>query len=205
MPRWDAIASARAIGDCRTCHRRPSCSNKSVKRADRPDSVRSTPLRERPVTAIPLGRASLRRLGATYPHTPRARSSCAYLVLLRVEIARFTRRPFGRRLVSVALILTSRWTAVGCYAALCSPDLPPVRPFGTCTSGGLARFTGGIIPGAGGRRSGRRRRPRPRCPATSRECRAPAAGESPWRRAAPVRANARRPHRPAIRPATHGR
>ena len=51
-----------------------------------------------------------------------------------------------RRLVSVALILTSRWTAVGCYAALCSPDLPPVRPFGPCTSGGLARFTGALSP-----------------------------------------------------------
>ena len=54
-------------------------------------------------------------------------------------------------LVSVALILTSRWTAVSCYAALCSPDLPPVRPFGPCTSGGLACFTSGII---GERRSG---------------------------------------------------
>ena len=42
------------------------------------------------VTAIPLGRLSPERLNATYPHTPRARSSCAYLVLLRVEIARFT-------------------------------------------------------------------------------------------------------------------
>ncbi len=67
----------------------------------------------------------------------------AYLVLLRVEIARFTR--YLNRLVSVALILTSRWTAVSCYAALCSPDLPPVRPFGPCTSGGLACFTGLII------------------------------------------------------------
>ena len=75
----------------------------------------------------------------------------AYLVLLRVEIARFTRPavPLARRrrgrLVSVALILTSRWTAVSCYVALCSPDLPPVRPFEPCTSGGLARFTGRII------------------------------------------------------------
>jgi len=43
----------------------------------------------RGVTAIRLGRGSLARLGATYPHTLRARSSCAYLVLLRVEIAAF--------------------------------------------------------------------------------------------------------------------
>ena len=78
----------------------------------------------------------------------------AYRVLLRVEIARFTRpaaapeSAWAGRLVSVALILTSRWTAVGCYVALCSPDLPPVRPFGPCTSGGLARFTPAIIGGA---------------------------------------------------------
>ena len=93
------------------------------------------------------------RLGATYPHAPRAESSRAYGVLLRVEIARFTRcafvpeGPASHRLVSVALILTSRWTAVGCYAALCSPDLPPVRPFEPCTSGGLACFTARIIDG----------------------------------------------------------
>jgi len=43
------------------------------------------------VTAIPLGRGSPHRLDATYPHTPRAGSTCAYSVLLRVEIARFTR------------------------------------------------------------------------------------------------------------------
>jgi hypothetical protein len=64
------------------------------------------------------------------------------LVLLRVEIARFTRRPrlaARRRLVSVALILTSRWTAVSCYAALRSPDLPHVPSSGA--RGGLARFT----------------------------------------------------------------
>ncbi|GMV46022.1 MAG: hypothetical protein AMXMBFR66_14200 [Pseudomonadota bacterium] len=43
------------------------------------------------VTAIPLGRGSPARLGATYPPAPRAASKPAYLVLLRVEIARFTR------------------------------------------------------------------------------------------------------------------
>jgi hypothetical protein len=53
----------------------------------------------------------------------------AYLVLLRVEIARFTRASCPARLVSVALILTSRWRAVSSYAALCSPDVPPVRDF----------------------------------------------------------------------------
>src|SRR5690606_8033888 len=107
------------------------------------------------VTTIPLGRLSPERLDATYPHTPRARSTCAYLVLLRVEIARFTLRwPVARlsprprplRLVSVALILTSRWRGVTSYAALRSPDLPPVRPFGPCTSGGLANFTRALSP-----------------------------------------------------------
>ena len=65
----------------------------SVKRADRPDSVqRPHPLRDvGAVTAIPLGRESPTRLDATYPHTPRTGSTCAYSVLLRVEIARFTR------------------------------------------------------------------------------------------------------------------
>ena len=109
------------------------------------------------MTAIHLGRDSrrgsvppTRRLmraafqnnaDASAPLTP------AYLVLLRVEIARFTRPPLFRgkgRLVSVALILTSRWRAVSSCAALCSPDLPPVRPFGGCTSGGLAGSTAGL-------------------------------------------------------------
>jgi hypothetical protein len=70
----------------------------------------------------------------------------AYLVLLRVEIAAF--HSGLNRLVSVALIRTSRWTGVTRYAALCSPDLPPVPPFDACTSGGLARFTGRIVPRA---------------------------------------------------------
>jgi hypothetical protein len=60
----------------------------------------------------------------------------AYLVLLRVEIARFTRLLScpKSRLVSVALILTSRWRGVTSYAVLCSPDVPPVRPFGPMLS-----------------------------------------------------------------------
>ena len=44
------------------------------------------------VTTITLGRWSPRRLNATYPPTPGAPSTLAYLVLLRVEIARFTQR-----------------------------------------------------------------------------------------------------------------
>lgn len=42
---------------------------KSVKSADRPDSVQPRALRRGAVTAIPLGRLSPERLGATYPHT----------------------------------------------------------------------------------------------------------------------------------------
>jgi hypothetical protein len=74
---------------------------KSVKSADRPDSVQPRALRRAAVTAIPLGRLSPERLDATYPHTlpgpgveqlgKPCHSVCAYLVLLRVEIARFTR------------------------------------------------------------------------------------------------------------------
>jgi hypothetical protein len=53
------------------------------------------------------------------------------------------------KLVSVALILTSRWAAVSCYAVLCSPDVPPVPGFPACTSGGLARFTGPLSSSSG--------------------------------------------------------
>src|SRR5574343_625700 len=74
-----------------------------------------------------------------------ARSTCAYSVLLRAEIARFTRFGCPQRLVSVALILTLRWRGVTSCAVLCSPDVPPVLPFGNCTSGGLASFTAVII------------------------------------------------------------
>src|SRR6188508_3196542 len=61
---------------------------------------------------------------ATYPQTRWATSTSAYLVLLRVEIARFTPSPCGEGIVTVALILTSRWTGVTRYAALWSPDFP---------------------------------------------------------------------------------
>ena len=59
--------------------------------------------------------------------------------------------PAPKRLVSVALILTLyalrrfRRAAVSCCAVLCSPDVPPVRGFPPCTSGGLAGFTGRIV------------------------------------------------------------
>ena len=42
-------------------------------------------------------------------------------------------------------ILVFRRAAVSRYAALCSPDFPPVRPFGTCTSGGLTNFARGRL------------------------------------------------------------
>ena len=67
-------------------------SEKSVKLADKPDFVREGVLQRPRVTAINLGRESPTRLGATYPPTQRTASTLAYLVLLRVEIARFTRR-----------------------------------------------------------------------------------------------------------------
>ena len=130
----------------------PAAPEKSVKPADKPDSVhRGRPRRDRHSS----GPGVAPRLGATYPWTasgplaghrgePRCPMS-TYLVLLRVEIARFTRGSCPPRLVSVALILTSRWTGVTCYAALCSPDIPPVPGFPDYTSGGLANFTTGII------------------------------------------------------------
>ena len=68
------------------------------------------------MTAIPLGRGSPTQLVATYPPAPRAISMPAYSVLLRVEIARFTRSP--------ALRPGSR----GPWLQPCGVDLgPPVR------------------------------------------------------------------------------
>jgi hypothetical protein len=68
---------------------------KNVKRADRPDSVQLVLLAQlKAVTAIPLGRASLH--GSVLPTRQLcgATSTLAYLVLLRVEIARFTQDKF---------------------------------------------------------------------------------------------------------------
>jgi hypothetical protein len=48
------------------------------------------------VTTITLGRWLPKRLDATYPPTPGAPSTLAYLVLLRVEIARFTQTELAR-------------------------------------------------------------------------------------------------------------
>jgi len=42
-----------------------------VKQTDRPDSVHAGAFRRPRVTAIPLGRGSPTRLGATYPPAPR--------------------------------------------------------------------------------------------------------------------------------------
>ena len=56
-------------------------------------------LRKTGVTAIRLGRPLLERLDATYPPAPRTTSTLAYLVLLRAEIARFTRS--GLRLLQL--------------------------------------------------------------------------------------------------------
>jgi hypothetical protein len=67
------------------------------------------------VTAIHLGRGSPTRLGATYPHTPRAGSSCAYSVLLRAEIARFTRA--GLRPARVATLPPGLRLVQSAYAA----------------------------------------------------------------------------------------
>jgi len=68
-----------------------------VKSAGTPDSVRRACLAAgRGVTAINLGRGSPARLGATYPLARRAASMPTYLVLLRAEIARFTRTQSAR-------------------------------------------------------------------------------------------------------------
>ncbi|GEM_PF-1404263 len=87
---------------------------KSVKLADKPDSVRRASLRLPGVTAINLGRESPTRLNATYPHTPGAPSTCAYLVLLRVEIARFTRTESARLCCSDPHLTVER-----CYLLRC--------------------------------------------------------------------------------------
>ena len=64
----------------------------SVKPTDKPDSVHTGCPH---VTTITLGRGSPTRLDALPAHSG-APSTCAYLVLLRVEIARFTRTESAR-------------------------------------------------------------------------------------------------------------
>lgn len=116
---------------------------KSVKHADKPDSVHSgCPPCDRHYSGpgvatsarcyLPVdsaGRLTVHLFGIA------ARRDCPFHP---VRVA-----PFG--LVSVALILTLRWRGITSYAALCSPDVPPVPCFHACTSGGLACFTAAII------------------------------------------------------------
>src|SRR2546423_923612 len=115
-----------------------------------------------------------RRARATYPQTRWATSSSAYLVLLRVEIGRFTPSPCGEGIVTVPLILTSRWTGVTRYAALRSPDFPLHRK--RC-SDRLACFTPTFSHGSG---CGHRRTPPAPYPHANPECPAPATAPSPW-------------------------
>ena len=86
------------------------------------------------------------RLGAAYPPAsaePRNSWPTWHCCAQRLPVS-----PAPKRLVSVALILALyalrrfRRAAVSCCAVLCSPDVPPVRGFPPCTSGGLAGFTG---------------------------------------------------------------
>ena len=66
------------------------------------------------VTVIPLGRGSPTRLGATYPPSQRTASTMAYLVLLRAEIARFTRTQSARLCCSDPHLAVER-----CYLLRC--------------------------------------------------------------------------------------
>jgi len=94
------------------------------------------------LTAITLGRGSPTRLGATYPPAPRSHINAGLFgIAARRDCPFHPGQVAPARLVSVALILTSRWRAVNSYAALCSPDVPPVPGFPYGTSGGLACFT----------------------------------------------------------------
>jgi len=84
--------------------------------------------RHRAVAIIPLGLRS--RAGSS--HLPAASPSqvngCLFGVAPRRDCPFHPldrRLRAAERLVSVALILTSRWAGVTCYAALWSPDVPP--------------------------------------------------------------------------------
>jgi len=137
---------------------------KSVKPTVTPDSVHAgLPLH---VTTINLGPGSPQGLGATYPPTPGApvrtlrRTAALCVGLLGIAARRDC--PFhlwARAATCVASASKTRlccsdphlmpcpcgrgfrWTAVSCYAALRSPDVPPVLCFQNCTSGGLVGFT----------------------------------------------------------------
>lgn len=140
---------------------RRSCREKKIRREGKkrkvqrdlpykPDSV----LRacKRATAIILLGRCS--RIASS--HLPAAGTgpihAAAYLMLLPVEIARFTRSE--DRLVSVALIRASRRRGVTSYGALRSPDFPPAarRPptiaRGTPAAGALLYRTRGRLSSA---------------------------------------------------------
>jgi len=123
----------------------------------------------RHVTTITLGRRSPERLDATYPHTPGApvmalrRTAALCVCLLGIAARRdcpfhlwaraatcVASKPKTRlccsdpHLMPPARARGFRWTAVSCYATLCSPDVPPVPGFPACTGDGLAGFTGAL-------------------------------------------------------------
>ena len=117
--------------------------NKSVKRADRPDSVHRPSCenrRDRHSSGPRVAHPARCHLPASSAE-PRQRWPTWCCCAQRLPVS-----PELNRLVSVALILTSRWRGVASYAVLCSPDVPPVPPFGDCTSDGLASFTGRLSP-----------------------------------------------------------
>ncbi len=93
---------------------------KSVKQADRPDSVRRRSLRERRRDRHSSGPGVAPRLGATYPPAPRATSTPAYLVLLRAEIARFTRDRAAPR----TRVLSAKRAGARLFAAAAPPEPP---------------------------------------------------------------------------------
>ena len=69
-----------------------------VKQTDRLDSVQRLGFRLPHRDRHSSGPKVALRLGANCPHTPRDRSTCAYLVLLRAEIARFNQCGALRRI-----------------------------------------------------------------------------------------------------------
>ena len=134
---------------------------KKVKPTDTPDSVRTgCPARDRHQSGPPVARTARCHLPASSPCGPQGRKRsrgeprrCRGWPIWCCCAQRLPVSPGLNRLVSVALILTlgplqgCRWRGVTSCAVLCSPDVPPVRPFGACTSGGLAGFTDAIIAG----------------------------------------------------------
>ena len=118
---------------------------KSVKPVDTPDSVHaSCPACDRHSSGLGVAPPARCYLPA---HSPEARSRCAYLVLLRAEIARFTQTELARLCCSDPQLMPCgfRWRAVSSCAVLCSPDVPPVLGFPNCTSDGLTGFTTSIL------------------------------------------------------------